>query len=298
MKRKFIPLFIIVSLLFFYNNTCLAQTDTLQNSRMNFGKMYVIKTVNGKSLIGSIIEDNENGILLLTKELGKVRIPKYDIESITELNYSNYSNGVYKNNSNFPTRYLLNSNGLNMKKGEAYFHTTYFLLYDIQYAVTDNITVGGMTTFWGAPFLLSAKYTTKLNENTSLGLGVLAGPIALFSPSSGSIIIPYTSLTFGGKRNNFSITGGYPTFTGENSTGSQFVYSFGAMTGISKSSFFVFDSYFFNVSNISLTLLLPGIRVESTKRPSAWSFHFGGAGRDGKFLPIPIVLIAYAYKFE
>jgi hypothetical protein len=297
---KLTSFILLLTMMVLFNQDCLGQTDTLNTVKYRTSKIYQIKTTNGKILIGTILEDNENGILLLTLEKkDKIRIPKYDIESMEEIDQKRILNGgLLKGESIFATRYAVTTNGLAMKKGDAYFHSLYFLLYDVEYAVSDHISIGAVTTFLGSPFLFNVKYATELSSDLHLGAGILAGPLFLFKPIEGGIIIPYTSLTFGDRRNNLTFTAGYPSFTsGNNSTG-QLLFSVGAMTGISKSSFFVFDSFIFNASQTSAYFLMPGIRIESPKNSSAWTFHIGAVGDNDGIVPFPIPVITYAHAFK
>ena len=297
---KLTSLILLLTMMVVFNQDCIAQTDTLNTVKNRTSKIYQIKTTNGKILIGTILEDNENGILLLTLEKkDKIRIPKYDIESMEEIDQRRILNGdLLKGESIFATRYAVTTNGLPMKKGDAYFHSFYFLLYDVEYAVSEHISIGAMTTFWGTPFLFNVKYATELSSDLHLGAGIIAGPLSLFQPSSGSIIIPYTSLTFGNRRNNLSFTAGYPSFASGNNSDGQLLFSVGAMAGISKSSFFVFDSFIFNAADLNAFFLMPGIRVESPKNSSAWTFHIGAVGVNDKIAPLPIPVITYAHAFN
>ena len=43
---------------------------------------------------------------------------------------------------------------------------------------------------------------------------------------------------------------------------------------------------------------MPGIRVESPKNSSAWTFHIGAVGVNDKIAPIPIPVITYAHAFN
>lgn len=297
---KLTSLILLLTMMVVFNQDCIAQTDTLNTVKNRTSKIYQIKTTNGKILIGTILEDNENGILLLTLEKkDKIRIPKYDIESMEEIDQRRILNGdLLKGESIFATRYAVTTNGLPMKKGDAYFHSFYFLLYDVEYAVSDHISIGAMTSFYGSPFLLNVKYATTISDDINLGVGILAGPLLLFRPSEGSLIIPYTSLTFGNRRNNLSFTAGYPSFASGNNSDGQLLFSVGAMAGISKSSFFVFDSFIFNAADLNAFFLMPGIRVESPKNSSAWTFHIGAVGVNDKIAPLPIPVITYAHAFN
>lgn len=300
MKKTFASLLFVI-IINIVSNFSFAQTDSSQYSISKVKKIYIIKTVNGRVLTGTIIEDNENGIFLQSSDInmGKIRIPKYDIESMKEVEAGSFVNGMYKPESLFSTRHAFTTNGLPMKKGDAYFHTFYFLFYDVEYAVSNEVSIGAMTSFYGAPFLLSLKYSKEIQKDLHLGLGLLAGPLLLFKPSTGFITVPYGSLTFGGRRNNFTLTGGYPNMSIENSgSGGKFVVSIGGMAGISKSSFFVFDSFIFNAGNMNFFFLMPGIRVENQRNANAWSFHLGAAGANGEIVPLPVPVITYAHAFD
>ena len=62
---KLTSLILLLTMMVLFNQDCIGQTDTLNTVKNRTSKIYQIKTTNGKILIGTILEDNENGILLI-----------------------------------------------------------------------------------------------------------------------------------------------------------------------------------------------------------------------------------------
>ncbi len=59
--------------------------------------------------------------------------------------------------SNHNTRYFFAPSAYNLREGELYYNTVYFLLHDIQYGLSDNFSIGIGTSVIGIPIYLTPK---------------------------------------------------------------------------------------------------------------------------------------------
>jgi hypothetical protein len=100
-----------------------------------------------------------------------------------------------------------------MKKGEGYIQSIYYLAFQAQYALTDNLSIGAATPLWAAPFLVNVKYTKVLGEsddkkqNLYFATGIQAGSMSYIDPGTW-LGVGYAGLTFGNPENNITINGG------------------------------------------------------------------------------------------
>ncbi len=294
--------FLLLIAFIFSANVSFAQADR-DTTETKVKKIFVITTNSGGEFVGIIISQDDKEVLIETKDRGRVSIPKYEIREMKEVKGGEMTpGGVYIPEEIFATRYFLTTNGLPIEKGESYVLWNLFGP-EIHFGVAKNFSIGGMTSWVGIPIVGSIKYSIKLGESTSIGVGTLLGTGSWAAPDF-FIALPYAGLTFGGRRANINFMAGYGYANGfeDNSEGSgTALYSIGGLAKISKKASFVFDSIFVinqnsGSSNGVYGLLIPGIRVQG-KMDAAFQFGFAGfiAGDEG-LVPAPIPMLGWFKK--
>jgi hypothetical protein len=175
---KTIKMFKSVILVIFLISYCLIinAQDTIKVNPQTL-KTFVITKNDGTEYYGMIISQDDREVLLETKEIGRLYIPKHEIKSIKELTNKDVKAGTVIGSNMFSTRYFLTTNGLRMDKGDCYALFNWWGP-DIQYGVSDGLTIGAMTTWFAVPIVLTAKTTFSPEENLHLGLGLLAGTLS------------------------------------------------------------------------------------------------------------------------
>lgn len=259
-------------------------------------KMYVITTTDGGNFVGHITYYDNKEVIVNTKKMGEVSIPKYQIKSIEELSESNMNNsGEFIPNEIFSTRYFITTNGLPIEKGENYIQWN-LSGPDLQFGVAKNFGVGVMTSWIGMPIIASMKYSFSLGENVNFGLGMLAGTGSWASPQSGGIL-PFGVFTIGDRRSNLNISGGYAALFFQGNNVSQPLVSIAGMTKVGKKVSLVFDSFIItgNANSSPGGLLIPGIRIQ-TDPNKAFQFGFGGIVMDSRVIPFPIPMLQWYRK--
>ncbi|MCX6326584.1 MAG: hypothetical protein NT144_08065 [Bacteroidia bacterium] len=295
--------FKLAILVFFMTSYCLIinAQDTLKVNPQPV-RTFVITKNDGTDYYGIIISQDDREVLLETKEIGRLYIPKHEIKSIRELTISDLKSGAILGNNMFASRYFLTTNGLRMSKGDCYALFNWWGP-DIQYAVSAGLTVGAMSTWFAVPIVLTAKTTFSANESLHFGLGVLAGTLSW--ADWGTVgALPYCTMTLGNSTNNINITGGYAMISGNpgNDNGnlhttntsiseSAPLLSFGCLFRITKKVSFVGDSFIY-MKKPSFSIIVPGIRV-SSKPNRAFQFGFAGISADGKMTPIPMPMLSW-----
>jgi hypothetical protein len=170
---------------------------------------------------------------------------------------------------------------------------------DFTFGVAKNFNVGVMTSWIGAPLIVTAKGSIPINKNLHLGLGGLlgwGGPWAFgtgLSKSFGGL--PFASFTIGNRKNNFSINGGYllVSYPMWNSGREVFKRPMLGLAGLAKISgkvSFVFDSFTLPTNADLVIVAMPGLRFQSKTREGerAFGFNLTIIYADGTFVPFPI----------
>jgi hypothetical protein len=319
MKRTAIRLFILFCLfgikfqLIAQNDSSSVQQDSLPPEQ----KISIIEKNDGAQFIGIILSDDNREVLIRTKTIGDVYIPKHEIASIEDYDPAQFKKGLFVGEDLFATRYIFTTNGLPIKKGESY---VLLNLYgpDVQFAVANNFSLGVITSWGMIPIIASAKKSFSLGKNTHMAVGGLAGWGGPWFEEIQRVggALPFVSLTTGNRVNNFSINAGYLflTYSDEQAVfdnNGNFLYSnvvqenfhspmlgLGALVKLSQRTSFVFDSFVITNEIPALAgpsfILMPGMRFQSKERmyERAFAFNFNIVFLDGEInppFPIPNV---------
>lgn len=289
--------------------------------------LYKIISYDGVEYIGQIVSSDPREVLLMTADRGLIYIPQYVIREILIVKAGEYTaTGKYIGEDVFATRYFLTTNGFPLKKGESYIQWN---LYgpDFQFGLGRNFGVGIMSTWVGVPVIGTLKYSIPLKANLNASVGFLGGTGSWGYPEMG-LVLPFGSLTYGNRRNNISISGGYGYYADENSADGRALFSVGSMFKTGKKFSFIFDSfimlpgdereveYTYTTTDYNATfgfyetvehigtkmekrpgsaIIVPGIRwhIDNNR---AFQFGFAGIYAEGEFQQIPIPMIQWYRK--
>lgn len=256
-------IFILVGILLVTGNNVLAQIDTTKNVT---NKTYLITTSEGNEFFGTIIYQDTKEVVVETKNLGKVSIPKYQIKEIKEVASKQISvGGDYIPEQRFASRYFITTNGLPLEKGDNY---VLWNIYgpDIQFSISDHFGIGIMTSWVGVPIIGTAKYSFNLGKKTNMAIGALLGTGSWSNPEFG-LVVPFAAFTVGDRRNNINFSGGYGAVWSNQASEGRALFSIAGMATIGKKASLVFDSFIIpNLENHeNFALLIPGIRIQTNK---------------------------------
>jgi hypothetical protein len=185
-------------------NTSVPSSDTTK---------YLVVKYDGNEYVGLILSDDGREVLIETKSLGKIYIPKSDIKLIRPIDYAeDMVNGVVSSADVFTTRYQFTTNCFPIKKGENYAMVN---LYgpEVHFAVHKDFSVGVMATWVGSPIGLALKYTRgTANPKINYGVGTLLGTSGYFNLGKGYGGLHWGMITYGDRRNNATLSVGYGYF--------------------------------------------------------------------------------------
>lgn len=188
-------------------NMAIAQEQVKDSSS---SQLYSIKKNDNTEYIGKILKDDGREVLIETETLGKIYIPKSDIKSMIKIqDKSKIVAGEYVVAGPFTTRYCFTTNALPIKKGENY---TKISVYgpEVHFALTNNFSLGFMSTWIGSPLMLAAKYSFKTkNEKVNYSVGTLMGSSGYLFGFRGFLGLHFANITYGSRQNNITFAGGY-----------------------------------------------------------------------------------------
>lgn len=216
-------------------------------------KLHRIVKQNGMEYVGEILSDDGREVLILTKELGKVYIPKADILSMRPLEEELLISDNYRESGPFTTRYYFTNNALPIKKKE---HYAMIHLYgpEVHFAMSDNFSLGVMSTWIASPIGLAMKYSLQTkNEKVHFSFGTIMLSSGYLYQAKGWGGLHWGSFTYGrpGKNINFSAGYGYVDlgFNNQHELESGWdrmkhgpVVSIGGLAPVGKKASFIFDS--------------------------------------------------------
>ena len=236
MKTSFIIL--LTFFCFFNGQHAMAQVPNTTSPAVDTTK-YVVTKNDGNEYVGLILSDDGREVLIETKMLGKVYIPKSDIKSIRKLDYAEdvQKGGEVSTAGVFTTRYQFTTNCFPIKKGENY---AMINLYgpEVHFAVHKDFSVGVMSTWIGSPIALALKYTRgTANPKINYGVGSLLGTSGYLNSGRGFGGLYWGMITYGDRRSNATLSVGFGHFNdGNNYTYMQTIYEPGTYVSVDGST--------------------------------------------------------------
>jgi len=211
---KYIRLILLLSYCSFSAISLSAQIQDSSQQSDTSKQLYLVTKTDGGQFYGYILSDDGREILLMTKTIGKIYISKGDIASIVKVSDTEskkiergeYSD--YRNEGPFTTRYYLTTNALPIKKGENY---AMLHLYgpEVHFAISDNLSLGVMSSWIASPIALAAKYSFNSKTNNHVALGTIAGSSGFLMNGSGVGGLHFATYTKGDRKTNLSFSAGY-----------------------------------------------------------------------------------------
>lgn len=195
-------------ILFFFVAIAFGQTTESDTTKKE--QLYVVIKLDGTEYIGKILSDDGREVLIETEALGKIYIPKSEIRSIQKIeDPREIVYGEFQTQGPFTTRYYFTTNGHPIKKGENY---AMLHLYgpEVHFALTNNFSLGVMSTWGASPLVLALKYSFKTKtEKINLALGTLMGTSGYLNTFKGFGGLHWGSITIGDRKRNLTFSGGY-----------------------------------------------------------------------------------------
>ena len=315
---------VILCLALLYQIVCYAQQPVHPDTTD-----YRIVKTDGSELIGRILKEDERELTIRTTDGRMIVVPQYVIREIKAVRSEELSEkGEFIGEDRFATRYFITTNGLPLKKGEHYIQWNLFGP-DFQFAVSNRLGLGIMTTWLAMPIVGTAKYSIPLKNNFQLAFGTMVGTSSwitlLGAENDAGGALPFTTLSYGTRRANIAASGGYGVVWAEGDSDGRALTSIAGMIKVSSRISLVFDSFIVIKGKTSRTtttqwqsvydpntgtykdqlvtitnedrkpglgLFIPGVRWHQSEG-KAFQFGFTGISYDGELLPIPMPMVQW-----
>ena len=225
------------------------------------GKQYVFEFRDGTIAIGKYLKSGEGNIYIEDLKGEEIYIPKIMIAQVHETNKSNVKGNEFWFSNLHDTRYFFSPTAFGLRQGEGYYHHGYWSLWQFQYGLSDNFSIGGGTTPIGFPASVNGKFSMEIDSSSNFSLGWFwVGNLFWREIEVGALVnMPYGVLTFGNKETNFTIGTGYNLST-KISSKNRFVLNLGAIGRVERRFSLVFEAWLFKLTDEPTFLGGPGIR--------------------------------------
>ena len=281
------------------NLTALRAQINLGDFKPEAGKKYLVEKHDGTIFFGEILSYDARELLLKTADKGEVIIPKHELHAISQPDDVKLDeSGKYIAEDRFATRYFITTNGLPIKKGDHYVQWNFFGP-DFQFAVSDNLGLGFMTSWVAIPIIGTIKYSVEVSPGVQIGLGALLGTFSWADFDSG-LALPYATVSIGNRRSNIAFSGGYGALILDGESEGRTLVSIAGMHRFSNSISVVFDSFIgpgLRADETGYAILIPGIRWQRSNR-QAIQFGLAGIVVDGEVFPVPIPMLQWFHRLN
>ena len=294
----FIKVILLFTLFFFISPTDISAQDKPQNVE--------VKMKDGSTVIGELIEETTEKLVVQSSTMGEVNILKSDILEYRKLRSVTKVNGAYWHENPNPTRSLYGPTGYSLRKGEGYYQNFMVFVNSISYGITDHFTIGvgfeivsllgafnefGETNFPG--FSLAPKWSIPIEKDKwNIGVGALAlhipGEDELFS--AGGL---FCVSTWGSIDKNVSLGFGFGLADGEVSGRPLITIAGNYRAG--RRFGFVTENWIIPVNGEYGRLLTFGGRYIGER--VTWDLSILGFGDSGDFFVSPVPLIGVTLPF-
>ena len=232
-----------------------------QNNKV--GAKYIYEFRDGTVIIGTFVKDEGGNIYINDLQGEEVYLPKVMVAQTHEVTDDNLRGGEYWFPNLHDTRYFFAPSAFGLQEGEGYYTHSFWMLWQAQYGLSDDFSIGGGTTPFGVPSTLNAKYSFNIKNDINMAMGWFwIGD--LFNWSGGDIgtmvNMPYAVLTKGSKENNLTLGMGY-SLGGEFSEDDSPVINLGGTYRTSRRFALIFEAWVFDPFDGDANVLGgPGIR--------------------------------------
>jgi hypothetical protein len=234
-----------------------AQDNTEQSN------IYRIVTNDGNTYIGTLVSENDREVVIRTDSVGEITLQRSSIKSMDEIDPRHIKDGEYWHENPHSTRYLFSTSAIGLRKGEGYYQNTWIFFNNVNFGITNNISLGGgliPTFLFGSgsiPLWIMPKVSLPVSsESLHIAAGGLFGGVV--GEESAGIGLAYGIATVGNRDNNFSVGLGYGYADGN--WADIPLINVNGMYRFKKNMYFISENYFVTAGGETLGLLSAALR--------------------------------------
>ena len=135
------------------------------------GKKYIYEFRDGTTIIGTFEREEHGNIYIKDLEGKEIYLPRVMVAQTHEVTGDNLKDGEYWFPNLHDTRYFFSPSAFGLEEGEGYFGHSYWMLWQAQYGISDNFSIGGGTTPWGLPATLNGKFSFNIKNDINMAMG-------------------------------------------------------------------------------------------------------------------------------
>ena len=186
-------------------------SDYVLKQELEVDKKYIYEFRDGTIIIGTFKKEDKGNVYIMDVNNEEIYIPRVMIAQAHEVNSDNLVGDEYWFPNLHDSRYFFAPTGFGLKEGEGYMNNIYWLVWQFQYGVTDEFSLGGGTSIFGLPTTLNAKYSFNLSKNLNMAAGYFwVGSLFWdIDDDRTAISMPFAVITRGSKENNVTLGLGY-----------------------------------------------------------------------------------------
>ncbi len=295
---------LLLSIVFFSINQISAQIDSdyKYEKELTVDKKYIFEFRDGTIIIGKFIEESDGNIWITDEKGKKIYLPQVMVAQVHDANNKNIIDGEYWFPNLHETRYFFSPSAFGLNKGEGYYSHSYWLLWQVQFGITNNFSIGGGTTPFGIPATLNAKFNMGTLNKSNFAVGYFwVGNLFWDLDGDNTVIsMPYSVLTIGTKEKNFSIATGLnlDDFSGSTKLQERFVINSGGIVRTSRRFALLYEFWLLDMFSKDRSFLFgPGVRYfrkvnrvtsKNGAGASTWDFQFLHFSENDDALVIPM----------
>tara|TARA_B100001057_G_scaffold458573_1_gene507945 strand:+ start:612 stop:1526 length:915 start_codon:yes stop_codon:yes gene_type:complete len=226
------------------------------------GENYVFEFRDGTITIGTFLRKAEGNIYIKDLSGEELYIPKIMVAQMHLVTKDNVRDDEYWFQNLHETRYFFSPTGFGLEPGEGYYNHSFWLLWQAQWGITKNFSVGGGTSVFGIPSTLNAKFNGKISDAVHGAIGWFwIGDLFGISGDGVTTLVnmPYGIITFGNKEKNITLGAGL-NVSDEWSDNNALVLNFGATLRTSRRFSIIGEGWLFQPGSNASFLGGPGIR--------------------------------------
>ena len=211
-RQRIIKMMVMLTMLLGLGHKGLSQ-DTIAAPKSDTS-LVILTTNSGEQFVGVILSEDPREVNIRLQSGKLLTIPAYTVKSISPVEKQNIIGGKVVYANPHPSRYFYTPSALPMDKGEVYIQTLYGVVYQAQFGITDQFSVGATTTLVGTPLALTTKLSLPVDDKNTFAVGALAGIVGWGTQTS--LGIGFGAFTHGTKESNVTLAGGYGWYSDKN----------------------------------------------------------------------------------
>lgn len=272
-------------------------TNLYSQEQADSTSLLIVETKDGNEFLGTLVGEDDSQLILLTEIYGRLYIPISQIKTRSVLKKSNLIEGEHWFKNPHATRYFFMTNGYGLRQGEAYYQNTWILFNQMNYGITNNISLGGgivpLFLFAGAPtpVFLTPKVTLPIvKDKFNVGAGAILGYVLGEGAGFG---IGYGAMSLGNREKNITLGAGWAYADSQWANSPTLTLS--GMVRVGRKGYLLTENYYIGIEGSSIGILSFGGRSVQKRLAIDYGLFIPIGAEIGTFIAVPWLGIAIPF---